>query len=555
MAVLSGAEILIQSLIQENVEVIFGYPGGAVLPIYDVLYDCPLNHYLCRHEQGAIHSADGYARSTGKVGVCLATSGPGSTNLVTGLATAYMDSVPIVAFTGQVNSKMLGKDAFQEADIKGITLPITKHNYLVTQIEELAQTVKEAFYIARTGRPGPVLIDLPKDVMTARTEFAYPERLDLPGYNPTYQGHALQVRAAATEIVQAERPVIFAGGGSISANAAPELRELAWKANIPVITSLMGLGVFPENDLLSLGMPGMHGCRSANYAISEADLLIAIGVRFDDRVTGKLDSFAEKARIVHIDIDPAEISKNVEITIPIVGDAKEILKELLPLVKGKSRGKWHKQLAEWKEKHPLKYQTNSEEIKPQQVIEEIYRQTRGEACIVTEVGQNQMWAAQYYQYSIPRTYISSGGLGTMGFGLPASVGVQIGRPGEIVVNISGDGSFQMNLQELATLKNYNLPVKIVILNNSSLGMVRQWQEMFYDRRYSATILTNPDFIKLAEAYGIFARRVEKKEGLALAIEKALQVTGPALLDVKVAQEENVYPMVPAGAGIKEMIGG
>jgi len=555
MTVLSGAEILIKSLKEENVEVIFGYPGGKVISIYDVLYDSPIKHYLSRHEQGAIHAADGYARSTGKVGVCIATSGPGATNLVTGLANAYMDSVPLVAITGQVQTYMIGKDAFQEADIRGITMPITKHNYLVTDVKDLARTVKEAFYIARTGRPGPVLIDIPSDVSAAKTQYRYPEQINLPGYKPVYQGHSLQVKTAAAEINRSKKPVILAGGGTIISNAAEELKTLAEKAKIPVITTLMGLGAFPSDNELSLGMPGMHGSRYANYALSETDLIIAIGARFDDRVTGKLEAFAPHARVIHIDIDPAEISKNVDIMIPIVGDAKNILQDMLPHIKEGDRVQWLQQLKKWKKEHPLKYDDSGAEIKPQYVVESIDRLTDGKALIVTEVGQNQMWAAQFYRFSAPRTFFSSGGLGTMGYGLPAAIGVQIGRPGEIVVDVSGDGSFQMNLQELATIKNYNLPVKIVILNNSSLGMVRQWQELFFDKRYSSTIMENPDFAKLAEAFGIYGNVVSKKDEVVPALKEALEHDGPALLDIRVDQNENVFPMVPAGAGINEMIGG
>ncbi|ACL69837.1 biosynthetic-type acetolactate synthase large subunit [Halothermothrix orenii] len=555
MSLMTGAEIVVQSLLKEKVKDIFGYPGGAVLPIYDVLYDSPINHYLTRHEQGAIHAADGYARSTGEVGVCIATSGPGSTNLVTGLATAYMDSVPVVAFTGQVTTNFIGKDAFQEADIRGITIPITKHNYLVTDIQDLARTIKEAFYLARTGRPGPVLIDIPKDITRDKCEFVYPDKVELPGYDPTYRGHKLQINKAAHEINKAEKPVIFAGGGVIASEASTELRKLVKKSSIPITTSLMGLGIYPENDFLSLGMPGMHGTRYANYAISEADLLVAVGVRFDDRVTGKIEEFAPDAKIIHIDIDPAEICKNVEAHIPIVGDARNILKELLPLIEHKERGAWLQQIKEWKEKNPLKYEQSETNIKPQYVIEKLYELTGGEAIISTEVGQNQMWAAQYYKYSHPRTFLSSGGLGTMGYGFPAAIGAQVGNPDRVVIDIAGDGSIQMNIQELATVSNYNLPVKIIILNNSYLGMVRQWQELFYDKRYSSTGLKNPDFIKLAEAYGVYALKIDKKDEVKPALEKILSVNGPALLDVRIEEEENVFPMVPQGAGIKKMIGG
>ncbi|MEJ6952111.1 biosynthetic-type acetolactate synthase large subunit [Natronospora cellulosivora (SeqCode)] len=555
MAKISGAEIFIESLKKENVEVLFGYPGGAVIPIYDKLYDAPFKNVLTRHEQGAIHAADGYARSTGKVGVCISTSGPGATNLVTGLATAYMDSVPMVAFSGQVSSSLLGKDAFQEADVRGITMPITKHNYLVTDVKDLARIIKEAFYIASSGRPGPVLIDLPVDITKELAEFEYPESIDLPGYNPEYNIDKDKLSEAAELINSSKKAVIFAGGGAISSGAGNVLEAFAKKSRIPVITSLMGLGAFPEDNELSLGMPGMHGCRSANYALTESDLIIAVGVRFDDRVTGKLDTFAPNAKVIHIDIDPAEISKNVDALIPLIGDAKEVLEGLSPLIKESKKEAWITQICEWKTNNPYKYDDDSNEIKPQYVIEELNRLTDGKAVIVTEVGQNQMWAAQYYNYSVPRNFLSSGGLGTMGYGLPAALGAQLGRKDDVVIDISGDGSFQMNVQELATIKNYNLPVKIIILNNSSLGMVRQWQELFFEKRYSSTILENPDFVKLAEAYGIYAARIEDAKELSKALEDALNHDGPVLMDIKVAQEENVFPMVPAGKGIQEMIGG
>ena len=555
MSKLTGAEIFIESLKREQVEVIFGYPGGKNIPIYNLLYDNPFKHILVRHEQAAAHAADGYARSTGKVGVCLATSGPGATNLVTGLATAYMDSVPVVAFTGQVDTKSIGTDAFQEADIRGITMPVTKHNYLVTDIKDLARTIKEAFYIARTGRPGPVLVDMPVDVLGARMEFDYPEKVDLPGYEPDLTTNGDKLERLAEEINSAEKPLIFAGGGVITSGAAEVLRELARKARIPVITSLMGLGAYPIDDELSLGMPGMHGSRYANYALCEADLLIGVGVRFDDRVTGRLDAFAPKAKIVHIDIDPAEINKNVDTFISLVGDAKEVLSKLLPLVEEIERKEWLAQVAEWKRKYPLAYKDESRDIKPQAVVQELNRLTGGKAIIVTEVGQHQMWAAQYYNYSYPRNFITSGGLGTMGFGLPASIGAQVGREGELVIDISGDGSFQMNVQELATISEYNLPVKIVIINNGTLGMVRQWQELLHQKRYSSTILKNPDFVKLADAYGIKGIRIENKDELAVKLNEALEYDGPVLVDAVVAWEENVWPMVPPGAGNHEMIGG
>lgn len=555
MPVISGAEILIESLKKENVEVIFGYPGGKNIPIYNVLYDAPLKHVLTRHEQGAVHAADGYARSTGKVGVCLATSGPGGTNLVTGLATAYMDSIPVVAFTGQVATTMIGKDAFQEADIRGITMPVTKHNYIVTDIKDLARIIKESFHIARTGRPGPVLIDMPIDVINASLEFDYSEEADLPGYNPVYELVPEELKKAAEMINKAERPLIFAGGGMVLSGTADNLRDFAESFRIPVTTSLMGLGSYPIDDELSLGMPGMHGTRYANFAICETDLIIAVGVRFDDRVTGKIEAFAPKAEILHIDIDPAEINKNVETVISITGDAGEVLSELKSLLSKKDRTEWLKQIEKWKEENPLYYENDGDEIKPQAVIQELNELTKGKAVIVTEVGQHQMWAAQYYNYTIPRNFITSGGLGTMGFGLPAAIGAQLGRAGELVIDISGDGSFQMNMQELATIKENNLPIKVVILNNGTLGMVRQWQELLFEKRYSSTILSNPDFVKLAEAFAIKAIRIKNKEKLSEGLKEALDYDGPVLIDVVVAQEENVWPMVPAGAGLHEMIGG
>lgn len=555
MPVMTGAEILIECLKKEDVEVVFGYPGGKNIPIYNVLYDAPLRHVLTRHEQGAVHAADGYARSTGKVGVCLATSGPGATNLVTGLATAYMDSIPVVAFTGQVETTMIGKDAFQEADIRGITMPVTKHNYIVTDIKDLIRTVKEAFYIARTGRPGPVLIDLPSDVINSSIEFDYPEEVNLPGYNPRYEPLEEELEEAAELISKAERPLVFAGGGIVLSGAADQLRDFVRSLRIPVTTSLMGLGSYPVDDELSLGMPGMHGSKYANFALCETDLIIAAGVRFDDRVTGKIEAFAPKAQVIHIDIDPAEINKNVDTVLSITGDAGIVLSKLKALVKKKDRTEWLKQIMIWKKENPLHYDNDGDKIKPQAVIQELNELTEGKAVIVTEVGQHQMWAAQYYNYTIPRNFISSGGLGTMGFGLPAAIGAQIGRPDELVIDVSGDGSFQMNMQELATIRENNLPVKIVILNNGTLGMVRQWQELFFDKRYSSTILNNPDFVKLAEAFAIKAIRIEDKDKLSAGLEEALEYDGPVLVDVLVAQEENVFPMVPAGAGLHEMIGG
>lgn len=552
---LTGAQIVVECLKKEGVKIIFGYPGGVIMPVYDVFYQEPsIKHILTRHEQGAAHAADGYARATGNVGVCIATSGPGATNLVTGLANAYLDSIPLVAFTGQVPTNLIGTDAFQEVDINGITLPITKNNYVVREVRDLASIIQEAFYIARTGRPGPVLIDLPKDIQLAQTEFKYPEKVSLNGYKPTFSGHIQQIKAAAQEISKAKRPVIYAGGGVISSNASSELRDLAFKANIPVTTTLMGLGTFPETHPLSLGMLGMHGTAYANYAISAADLIIALGVRFDDRVTGKLSEFGSQAKIIHIDIDPAEIGKNVLVDIPIVGDLKKVLKKINEIIDKKENTEWLETIKDWKRKYPLKYE-NNQELKPQYIIEEVYKISEGKAVIVTDVGQHQMWAAQYYQYTMPRTFISSGGLGTMGYGLPAAIGAKIGCPDKTVICISGDGSFQMNLQELATAINNHLTIMVIIMNNNYLGMVRQWQEFFFNKRYSSTALTgNPDFVKLIEAYGGTGIRVNKKQELYPALEKALSLNKFVLIDCIIPGEENVFPMVSPGSPIDQMIG-
>lgn len=553
---MTGAKILIESLKKEGVEVIFGYPGGVVLPIFDELYDAPIRFILTRHEQGAAHAADGYARATGKIGVCLATSGPGAANLVTGIATAYMDSIPMVAITGQVKTFLIGNDAFQEADITGITRPITKHNYLVEDIKDLARIIKEAFYIARTGRPGPVLIDLPVDIQQAETEFRYPEKVQIRGYNPTYAGHIGQIKRAARAIENSTRPVLYVGGGTIISGASDEVRELAAKNAIPVTMTLLGLGAFPQTDKLSLGMLGMHGTAYANHAIMESDLIIAVGARFDDRVTGKLDEFAPHAKVIHIDIDPASVSKNVEVDIPIVGDARNILAQLNKIAKPPDTKEWLKRIDEWKKAYPLKYK-DDDKIHPQYVVEEIYNATKGEAIITTEVGQNQMWSAQFYKFTKPRTIISSGGMGTMGYGFPAAIGVQVGKPESIVFDIAGDGSIQMNIQELATAVINKLPVKVAILNNCYLGMVRQWQELFYKKRYSYTSLggTCPDFVKLAESYGAVGIRVTKKEEVRPAIERAIKIDNTVFLDFHVEKEENVFPMVPTGEAINRMIGG
>lgn len=560
-SILKGAQILLETLVREGTEVIFGYPGGAVIDIYHELPNYPLRHILVRHEQAAVHAADGYARASGKVGVCLVTSGPGATNTVTGIATASMDSIPVVILTGQVPTMLIGNDAFQEADIVGITRPCTKHNYLVKDVEGLAQTIREAFYVARTGRPGPVLIDLPKDVINSFCEYYYPEHVHLRGYNPTIQGHVGQIKRAAAEMLKAERLVFFGGGGVISSNGAEELTFIARKFMIPVTTSLMGLGCFPEDDMLSLGMLGMHGTYRANMAVTNCDLLIGVGARFDDRVTGKINEFAPLAKIIHIDIDPTSISKNVKVDIPIVGDVKVILKQLIDVLKKEEKGKnwrearneWLQQIEEWKSTYPLAY-VQKGVIKPQYVVEKIYEATQGEAIITTEVGQNQMWTAQYYTFTKPRTLLTSGGLGTMGYGLPAAIGAQVAFPDRLVIDVAGDGSIQMNIQELATAVQHNLPIKVAILNNGYLGMVRQWQELFYEKRYSHTLMsTTPDFIKLAEAYGALGLRATKPEEVVPVIKKAFSTCAVVIMDFVVEPEECVYPMVPAGAPINKML--
>ena len=560
MSKISGAQALIKSFKNEGVEVIFGFPGGRVLPIYDALFDSDITHILVRHEQCAAHAADGYARATGKVGVCMATSGPGSTNLMTGIANAYMDSIPIVAITGQVSTNVIGTDAFQEADTTGISAPITKHNYLVKDAEDLPRIIKEAFYIASSGRPGPVLIDIPDDVSKMMIDFKYSDEVSLPGYKPTIKGHAKQIKQAANLLYEAKRPVIMAGGGVISSNASGELTDLANQLNIPVTATLMGKGCFPEDSPLSLQMPGMHGTRYANYALTEADVILAVGVRFDDRVTGKISEFAPKARIIHIDIDPAEIGKNVRVDVPIVGDAKNVLSAFLAVylkIVEKSgmpdRKVWLDLIAEWKEKYPLKYKF-TDVIKPEYVIEQIFEMTGGDAIVTTEVGQNQMWAAQYYTALKPRTFISSGGLGTMGFGFPAAIGAQFGRRDKIVFDIAGDGSFQMVSQELATAVINHLPVKVAIMNNGYLGMVRQWQELLYKRRYSHTCLEScPDFVKLAEAYGAVGLRATKPQEVKPVLEQAINNGQVTVIDFRIEREENVFPMVTPGSAINYML--
>ncbi|MBU1088190.1 MAG: biosynthetic-type acetolactate synthase large subunit [Candidatus Omnitrophica bacterium] len=551
----TGAEIIVESLLKEGVRVLFGYPGGSVLPLTDALYDAPIDFILVRHEQAAAHAADGYARATGKVGVCMATSGPGATNLVTGLATAHMDSIPMVAITGQVNSTLIGNDAFQEADITGITRSITKHNYLVKDIAELASTIKEAFYIASTGRPGPVVIDVPVDIQKQSMEFNYPETIKMRSYNPEIALPMDQIKKAAKLIEKSKRPVVYAGGGIIISQAHDELLEFAVKINAPVTTTLMGLGGFPETNELALGMLGMHGTVYANHSIMESDLIIAVGARFDDRVTGRIDKFAPDAKVIHIDIDPTAISKNIRVDIPVICDAKQGLRALNKIVKRLETDAWLKKIHGWKTKAPLQYQTSGQKIRPQYVVEQIYKITKGDAIICTEVGQNQMWAAQYYNYTKPRTWISSGGLGTMGYGFPAAIGAKLGRPDKIVFDIAGDGSIQMNIQELATAVANKVNVKIAILNNGYLGMVRQWQELFYNRRYANTPITGPDFVKLAESYGAAGIRVKKKADVAAAIKQAIAIPNVVFLDFVVEPEENVFPMVPAGEAIDRMIGG
>jgi acetolactate synthase-1/2/3 large subunit len=551
---LTGAQVLCQSLIEEGVEVIFGYPGGVVLPLYDALPQYPqLRHILVRHEQGAAHAADGYARVTGKVGVCLATSGPGATNLVTGVANAFLDSSPVVAITGQVARHLIGKDAFQEIDITGITLPMTKHNYLVLDAGLLARTVKEAFHLARTGRPGPILIDIPKDVFEEKVEFHYPSQVDLPGYRPTVKGNPLQIKRAAQLIAEVEKPLIIAGRGIIISGACEELEKLARTQQIPVVTTLLGVGCFPECDELSFGMLGMHGTAYANMAVSQADLVIAIGMRFDDRATGRVSGFAPNARIVHIDIDPAEIGKNVRVDVPIVGDVGSVLKALNKRLEPARHKAWFKQLDDWRRRHPLQADGEDDALLPQYVIKKIDEVTEGKATIVTGVGQNQMWSAQHYCYNRPNSLISSGGLGTMGFELPAAMGAKIGRPEDTVWCIAGDGGFQMTIQELGTIAQEQAAVKIAILNNGYLGMVRQWQEFFYSKRYVATPLSCPDFTKIAEAYCIPALNVKTRGEVVPAIKKAMAEPGPFLINFQVEPEENVYPMVAPGAALDEVI--
>jgi acetolactate synthase-1/2/3 large subunit len=559
---LTGAQVLLESLRREGVEVVFGYPGGATIDIYHEIPKYPLRHVLTRHEQGAVHAADGYARASGKVGVCLVTSGPGATNTVTGIATAYMDSIPIVVFTGQVPTSLIGNDAFQEADIVGITRPCVKHNYLVKDVKDLAMTIKQAFYLASTGRPGPVLVDLPKDILQATVDYEYPGEIQMRSYNPHYEPNSRQIQRVVDLMRFARKPLLFVGGGAIGSNSSEDLIWMAKNLNIPVIGTLMGLGAFPGNDPLWFGMVGMHGTYAANMAVNNADLLIAVGVRFDDRVTGKLSSFAEKGKIVHIDIDPTSIRKNVSVDVPMVCDCRRALRALRNEI-GKEESinwegkheEWVTRIRTWEKSQPMTYDKNgSSFIKPQMVIETIYELTKGRAIISTEVGQNQMWAAQFYKYHKPRTLLTSGGLGTMGYGFPAAIGAQMAFPGSLVIDVAGDGSIQMNIQELATAVSYQLPVKIVILNNGHLGMVRQWQELFYNRNYCATCLQkNPDFVALARAYGAQGYRIEKREDVSPVLKEAFASKELTIVDVLVEPEENVYPMVPAGASLTDML--
>ncbi len=559
----TGSQILLECLRLEGVDTVFGYPGGTVINIYDDLMDSSIRHILTRHEQAAVHAADGYARASGKVGVAIATSGPGATNTITGIATAYMDSIPLVVITGQVPTPLIGNDAFQEADIIGITRPVTKHNYLVKDVRDLARIVKQAFYIARTGRPGPVLIDLPKDVQIATTKFEYPETVELRGYKPTYSGNLRQVEKAVKMILGARKPVIYVGGGASSCDASKELLRFAETVQAPVTTTLMGMSSFPRHHPLSLGMLGMHGTYYANMAVTHCDLLIAVGARFDDRVTGKIATFAPDAKIIHIDIDPTSIKKNVRVDLPIVGDLKDVLQKMVKKLRDQDEAvreltaeaaPWLLEINRWKEEHPMGYQPSSSVIKPQYVIEKLRELTADDAIVTTEVGQHQMWTAQFFDFRQARTFLSSGGLGTMGFGLPAALGAQAAYPDRQVIDISGDGSFQMNSQEMATLVQYRLPVKIAILNNNFLGMVRQWQQLFFNRRYSQTCLELPiDFAKLAEAYGAAGLRATRPDEVEGVIRQALETPGPVIMEFKVAREENVLPMVPAGAGLNEMV--
>ncbi|HKN93828.1 MAG TPA: biosynthetic-type acetolactate synthase large subunit [Thermoleophilaceae bacterium] len=556
-----AVEAIMECLKAEGVDTVFGIPGGANLPTYDALYDAGIRHVQCRHEQGAGHAAEGYAKASGRVGVALATSGPGATNLVTPIADAMMDSVPTVFVTGQVRTELLGTDGFQEADISGITMPIVKHSILIQDPREIPQAIHEAFHIARTGRPGPVLIDVPQDLSRADIPYEPVDSVSLPGYQPTTEGNAKQIRLAAKALANARRPVIYAGGGVVNADAGQELVELCTADRFPVTCTLMGLGAFPGTHDQWLGMLGMHGLRAANYAMDEADLICAIGARFDDRITGKLSEFAPRAKFIHIDVDPAEISKNVPAHIPIVGDAKKVLPKLTREYRaletdGTRLEAWWQRINTWREKYPLRYDDSEDaEIKPQRMVEAMYEATGGEAIITSDVGQHQMWAAQYYKFPQPRRWINSGGLGTMGFGLPSAMGAKVGCPDQPVVCLAGDGSLIMNCQELATCVTEQIPVKVFLMNNGYLGMVRQWQELFWDRRYSSVEMgASPDWVKLADAFGAVGMRVTDKNDVVDAMKTALETDGPVLLDVHVTKEENCYPMIPAGQAARDMVG-
>jgi len=550
----AGAQIVVDTLIDLGVDTMFGYTGGVVLPLFDRLYDAPINFIIPRHEQGGCHMADAYARASGKVGVVVTTSGPGACNLVTGLATAMMDSIPVVALTGQVRTELIGNDAFQEADTTGITRPVTKYNCIVKDVKDLERTIHEAFYIASTGRQGPVLIDIPVDIEVAKCKTGGPVEMELPGYRVLTKGHARQISMAAKVINKSQRPVLYVGGGVISANASKELRALAEKAHLPVTMTLLGLGSYDQTRPESLDMLGMHGSAYANYAVHECDLLIAVGARFDDRVTGKIKNFVPNAKIVHVDVDPSSISKNVRVDIPVVGDAKDILSELVKEVEYQERKEWFDKIAQWKKKFPFRYDNKTSTIKPQYVVEELCNQTKSGAIITTGVGQNQMWTAQFYKFKTPRQLISSGGLGTMGYGLPAAIGAQVAKPDATVVDIDGDHSFNMTMTELRTAVEHNLPIKVCILNNGYMGMVRQWQELFYDKRYSKSYLSNPEYEKVAEALGAVGMTVEKKSEVSGVIKSMLGQKRPCVVDFKVEREENVWPMVPAGKSLNEMDG-
>jgi acetolactate synthase-1/2/3 large subunit len=561
---ITGAEAIVKCLEEQGVEVIFGFPGGVIIDLFDELEQSSITNVLVRHEQAAVHAADAYGRVKGEVGVALVTSGPGATNTVTGIASAYCDSIPMVVFTGQVPTGLIGNDAFQEVDIIGITRPCTKHNYLVKDINDLVPTIREAFHVARTGRPGPVLIDLPKDMVIGKLSFAKPTPIKMQSYRPTYEPHPGQIAKACKAILKAKKPVIYAGGGVIASNSNEELTELAKKLNIPVTMTLMGLGGFPGTDKLSMGMLGMHGTYFSNMAVSQSDLLIAVGARFDDRVTGKIDEFAPYAKIIHVDIDPTSISKNVSVDIPIVADCKHALtamnrwfdvsEDFDKKAQKKKVTPWLKEINEWVKKHPLGYVDEGDIIKPQYVVQKLHELTKGNAIISTEVGQNQMWAAQFYHFNKPRAFLTSGGLGVMGYGFPAAIGAQMAPPKRTVIDVASDGSIQMNIQKLATARQYNCPVKIAILNNGYLGMVRQWQELFYDKRYAGTDLeVSPDFVKLAEAYGAVGLRAKKTSEVVPVIKEALKTKNTVVMDFVIAREEGVYPMVPAGKATTEML--